>query len=54
MPLRFYQLQDGYRYNSDSLLLVDFASNIIAPKCSKIKKPKKILDVGAGCGIIGM
>ena len=53
MPLRFYQLQDGYRYNSDSLLLVDFASNIIAPKCSKIKKPKKILDVGAGW-IIGM
>lgn len=40
------QLSQGYRYNSDSLILADFV----------LKQGVKgnILDVGAGCGIIGI
>lgn len=41
-----YQPQDGYCYNSDSLFLYDFISFF---------KPKgRVLDVGAGCGIVGL
>ncbi len=40
------QLSQGYRYNSDSLLLADFILK------SGIKN--KIFDVGAGCGIVGI
>lgn len=46
--LRFYQLADGYAYNSDSLLLLDFAAQF----CKNT--PKNILDMGAGCGILGI
>jgi tRNA1(Val) A37 N6-methylase TrmN6 len=41
-----YQPQSGYCYNSDSLFLYDFIISF---------KPRgKMLDVGAGCGIVGL
>jgi tRNA1(Val) A37 N6-methylase TrmN6 len=41
-----YQPQEGYCYNSDSVFLSDFINYF---------KPKgKVLDVGAGCGIVGL
>jgi tRNA1Val (adenine37-N6)-methyltransferase len=41
-----YQPESGYCYNSDSLFLYDFINSF---------KPKgKVLDVGAGCGIVGL
>jgi len=41
-----YQPKSGYCYNSDSIFLYDFINNF---------QPKgKILDVGAGCGIVGL
>lgn len=68
--LRFYQLHDGYAYNSDSLLLLDFAANFLSntsklplhttkksPLQAHIKpptKPMRVLDMGAGCGILGV
>ncbi|WP_456323051.1 tRNA1(Val) (adenine(37)-N6)-methyltransferase [Hydrogenimonas sp.] len=42
----FYQPMEGYRFNSDSLFLYDFASNF-SPKGS-------LLDVGCGVGVIGL
>ena len=45
--LRFYQLSNGYAYNSDSLFLVDFAKAYLKPRM-------QILDLGSGCGIIGL
>ncbi len=44
--LRFAQFKKTYRYSSDSLLLSDFALNL------GIKG--ELLDIGAGCGIIGI
>lgn len=41
-----YQPESGYCYNSDSVFLYDFISFF---------KPKgKVLDVGAGCGVVGL
>ena len=41
-----YQPQEGYCYNSDSVFLSDFINYF---------KPKgRVLDVGAGCGIVGL
>lgn len=41
-----YQPASGYCYNSDSLFLYDFISSF---------KPRgRMLDVGAGCGIVGL
>ena len=41
-----YQPQEGYCYNSDSVFLYDFIDSF---------HPKgKVLDVGAGCGIVGL
>ena len=41
-----YQPESGYCYNSDSLFLYDFVNSF---------KPKgKVLDVGAGCGVVGL
>ena len=41
-----YQPQEGYCYNSDSIFLYDFISSF---------QPKgKVLDVGAGCGVVGL
>lgn len=44
--LRFFQYKQGYRYNSDSLLLTDFIL--------KEGIRSEVLDVGSGCGIIGI
>lgn len=42
----FYQPAEGYRYNSDSVFLYHFA---------KAQNPKgRLLDIGCGCGIIGL
>jgi tRNA1Val (adenine37-N6)-methyltransferase len=41
-----YQPESGYCYNSDSIFLYDFINRF---------KPKgRILDVGAGCGVLGL
>ncbi|MDO9208145.1 MAG: methyltransferase, partial [Sulfuricurvum sp.] len=41
-----YQPDGGYCYNSDSILLYGFIAQF---------NPKgKLLDVGAGCGIVGL
>lgn len=41
-----YQPSSGYCYNSDSIFLYDFISSF---------KPKgRVLDVGAGCGVVGL
>lgn len=42
-----YQLQDGYCYNTDSLILAYFAKDFL-------KKYFSILDIGAGSGILGI
>ncbi|WP_345969723.1 MULTISPECIES: tRNA1(Val) (adenine(37)-N6)-methyltransferase [Sulfurimonas] len=41
-----YQPQEGYCYNSDSIFLYDFISSF-APR-------GRMLDVGAGCGVVGL
>jgi len=41
-----YQPQSGYCYNSDSIFLYDFI-NFFKPK-------GRVLDVGAGCGVVGL
>ena len=41
-----YQPESGYCYNSDSIFLYDFINSF---------QPKgKMLDVGAGCGVVGL
>ena len=42
------QLENGYRYNSDTLVLYDF----ICASFGEISG--RVLDVGAGCGILGL
>lgn len=41
-----YQIKEGYRYNSDTMFLYDFIS--------KNRLKGEVLDVGAGCGVLGM
>lgn len=45
--LNLYQCADGYCYNTDSLILAHFAKNFLKPNA-------RVLDVGAGCGILGL
>ncbi len=47
--LSVYQYKKAYRYNSDSLFLYDFAKDFLN-KDEKLK----LLDVGAGSGILGL
>ncbi len=42
----FYQYENGYLYNSDSIFLYDFASAFVSRG--------EILDIGCGCGIISL
>jgi tRNA1(Val) A37 N6-methylase TrmN6 len=42
----FYQPENGYRYNSDTLFLYDFIS--------KINPQGSLLDIGSGSGILGI
>lgn len=44
--LDLFQYDDGYRYNSDSLFLYSFFKTVACKG--------KLLDVGAGCGILGL
>lgn len=45
--LNLYQFSDGYCYNTDSLILAHFAKDFLKPNM-------RLLDVGAGCGILGL
>ena len=40
---RFIQRKDGFRFGTDTFLLVDFV---------KLKGSEKIIDLGTGCGVI--
>lgn len=42
----FYQPDQGYSFNSDSIFLYGFVS--------RLKLQGKVLDAGAGCGIVGL
>lgn len=44
--MNLFQPKQGYRYNSDTLLLYDFISSF--------KPNGVVLDVGCGCGILGL
>jgi len=44
--LYLFQYKDGYRYNSDSLVLCDFIS--------KLNPKGALLDIGSGGGIVGV
>lgn len=44
--MTLYQLENGYRYNSDTLFLYDFIASG--------KVFGDVLDVGCGCGILGI
>ena len=43
--LELYQLENGYRYNSDTLFLYDFIADKIRGES---------LAVGCGCGVLGL
>jgi tRNA1(Val) A37 N6-methylase TrmN6 len=44
--MTLYQYKDGFRYTSDTMFLYDFAL--------KMGIKKTVLDIGAGCGILGL
>lgn len=47
-----YQQPDFYRFSEDSILLARLVLEVMAPK--RGSTPLKILDLGAGCGVIGL
>ncbi|MDA3048180.1 tRNA1(Val) (adenine(37)-N6)-methyltransferase [Campylobacter sp. JMF_08 NE1] len=50
--MRLFQLKSGYRYTSDTIFLWNFiCENWLN---SRATNSLKILDVGAGCGILGL
>jgi len=54
----FIQAKESYRFSSDALLLADFASTHLAKnifdKKRGISPPFLFLDLGCGCGVIGI
>jgi len=44
--LYLFQYEDGYKYNSDSLVLYDFIA--------KLTPKGRVLDVGSGSGVVGL
>lgn len=42
--MKLFQLKDGYRYNSDTIMLFNFISKLNG----------NVLDVGCGCGVLGL
>ena len=52
-----YQPQNGYCYNSDSIILFYFFNKITKKLCKKeelSKNTKSFLDIGSGSGILGL
>lgn len=49
-----YQPKNGYCYNSDSMFLFEFAASFIRKKSTNTIKKMRFLDIGAGCGILGL
>ena len=47
--MTFFQLSEGYRYNSDTLYLYDFISRSLRGNARG-----RVLDVGCGCGVLGL
>lgn len=45
--MKLLQLKNGYRYNTDTLMLYGFMLEFLKPF-------KSLLDVGAGCGVLGL
>ncbi len=54
----FIQLKDSYHFSSDAILLAEFINQRIVKnlfeKKRHIKPPFLMLDVGCGCGVIGL
>lgn len=52
----FYQPEGSYRFSSDALCLARFACNVILDELQKKKplRPCLIMDIGCGCGVIGI
>lgn len=47
-PYCLHQPEDGFRFGTDALALLEFAS------CVKLPSPGKIVDIGCGCGVLGL
>lgn len=55
--LKLYQPEEGYCYTSDTLFLYHFIHSLLkppSPPLLPLLKPKNILDIGCGCGILGL
>lgn len=52
----FYQPEGSYRFSSDAVCAVRFACSLIVQELQKkkLKAPYLIMDVGCGCGVIGI
>ncbi len=52
----FYQPEGSYRFSSDAVCAVRFACSLIVQELQKkkVKAPYLIMDVGCGCGVIGI
>ena len=52
----FYQPEGSYRFSSDAVCAVRFACSLIVQELQKkkVKDPYLIMDVGCGCGVIGI
>ena len=56
----FYQPEGSYRFSSDALSLARYACNFIVEELQRKKPQKKpfepylIMDIGCGCGVIGI